>query len=418
MKPRVVTLTTSSTPIRIISESFNDALGEVNSDDNFAKHALMDYEEEDIANLTDEQISNLVDDASETYEEVMADFNAPSYFDADPDMRSNFDNDEFSMASGKRADKKAKRRANRVARKEARVEKIKAKREIAKARIQSKNDKKALRQLNRKARRGDRKAAKDAKRLAHRMAIENRKTAKAQAKAERRAIRKGGSADETPTDEMQDGATTNEAGTADNGNMQDTGATSEQDTSSDNSGGGDEGAAQGGGQGGAYPETDGNSAPEMDADNSGEDGGSESQAGEDENQEPVATDDGDSIEETDGFNGLDADALGTDTFANEIMSETNGGKRKRNRTPRKEKRMNKKAVGGGYAKNGDFVPANKDQSQTDMQLEIKGQSEFDGDDFSSFNGSAIKGINWRMVGVGAVLAVAGIWAIRKFKLIK
>ncbi len=494
MEARIVKLTPTDQPIRVISETFKDALGEVNSEDNFYKYALEDYDDEKLAGMTDEQIINLVDEATESFDGDDSDFDGDeqsymsgdnsSLFENETEMESSFDSDEFSYARGKRAaTKTAKRKAKverkiaktkgkverKIAKKAGRVEKIKAKRAVAQARIEAKNANKSARQANRAVRKGNKASVRQAKKAQRVAAKAERKLTKTKAIAERKAIRKPVDLEEIPSDEMQDGAEANDAGTIDyiepTPQPSDYSEDSQEDTGTD----------------GGYVVGE-DSAPSYDEDNSGEYGGEESEIGEDVEsgeEEPVATDDNvtdnseessedygtdeeggeeenyeeSGEEEMDGFNGLDADQLGGSLFENEMMSEMRGGKRKRVRKQRKNKTSKRKGratrpsggvkkgygghrarkdnspigvrVGdgrplmGGYSKTGAFVPASKDQSQTDMQMESVGMSSFDGDDQSYFDGGAmIKGINWKMVALGSVLALGAIWAAQKYKLIK
>lgn len=195
MKPTIIRLTDSNEPIRVISQTFKQVIGEDGSDELFANAALSGYDDEVISNFSDEQINNIVDEVSSSFDaEEEAEFDA---------QESYFDDNEFSYSVGKRKAKKAarkqKRQSNKVARRNRRIEKLKVKRANAKSRVLA---------------RQERKGVKLGKRL-------DKKAIRKDGRKERKVTRKGaknkrkGRSEETPNNEMTDGSDINDAGTAD-----------------------------------------------------------------------------------------------------------------------------------------------------------------------------------------------------------
>lgn len=149
------------------------------------------------------------------------------------------------------------------------------------------------------------------------------------------------------------------------------------------------------------------------------------------------------------FNGLDTDQLGGSLFENEMVSEARGGKHKKGKGGHSGHggHGKNKRGGRGMRKRGQ-VPAGCPSPQTPVMNTPTPQSAppmeatpapipqamqqpvdaaptpppasgFDGDSQSYFDGkAALKSINWKMVGVGVVLAIFAIVAVKKLKLIK
>jgi hypothetical protein len=130
------------------------------------------------------------------------------------------------------------------------------------------------------------------------------------------------------------------------------------------------------------------------------------------------------------FNGLDADQLGGSLFENEMMSEANGGRRRNRprrgrggrgqvmggmnpkRMQKRQSRLASKCASIGYVPSSPIEqPIIKSSENAEMPINPQPMSGFDG-------ASALKKINWQMVGLGVALGAFAIVVVNKLKLIK